>query len=223
MTGHDDAIALYDRMASELYVAVVSDILDGLDFRQQVMDAAIRPIDPTSRRVLVGRAAPVLFAPSDDLPAEPYTTQIAAIDALRSGDVAVLATAGGGATYWGELFSNAALARGARGTVIDGYHRDTRKLLALGFPVFSTGAKPADIAGRAHAIAYDLPVTCGGVLVHPGDLVFAEIDGIAVIPRDVADETVARAFAKVATEDRAREDLRGGAYLGEVWERYKVL
>lgn len=223
MADHDARRALYDRMASELYVAVVSDILDGLGFRNQVMDAAIRPIDPTSPTVLVGRAAPVLFGPSDEVPAEPYTTQIAAIDALQPGDVAVLATAGGGATYWGELFSNAARARGARGAVIDGYHRDTRKILALGFPVFSTGAKPADIAGRAQALAYDVPVSCGGVLVRPGDIVFAEIDGIAVIPREVAEETVAQAFGKVATEDRARDDLRGGAYLGEVWQKYKVL
>jgi regulator of RNase E activity RraA len=218
-----ERLALYDRMASELYVAVVSDILDGLGYRQQVMDAAIRPIDPASRQVLVGRAATILFAPIYEVPAEPYTTQIAATDALSPGDVPVLATAGAGATYWGELFSNAARGRGARGVVIDGYHRDTRKILDLGFSVFSTGAKPADIAGRAQAIAYDVPVSCGGVLVRPGDIVFAEIDGIAVIPYEVADETLTRAFAKVATEDRAREDLQAGAYLGEVWQKYKVL
>ena len=198
MTADNERIALYDRMASELYVAVVSDILDGLGYRNQVMDAAIRPIDPATHAVLVGRAATVMFGPIYEVPAAPYTTQIAAIDALTPGDVPVLATAGGGATYWGELFSNAARARGARGIVIDGYHRDTRKILDLGFPVFSTGAKPADIAGRAQAIAYDVPVACGGVLVRPGDIVFAEIDGIAVIPHEVADETVAKAFEKVA-------------------------
>jgi 4-hydroxy-4-methyl-2-oxoglutarate aldolase len=210
-------------MATELYVAVISDILDGLGLRNQVMDAQIKPINPASKQVVVGRAAPVLFAPIYHVPAEPYTTAIAAIDALTTGDIAVLATGGINATYWGELFSNAALGRGARGVVMDGYHRDTRKILDLGFPVFSTGSRPLDIAGRAQAIAYDVPVRCGGVQINPGDIIFAEIDGIAVIPNEVADEAVTKAFAKVATEDRAREDLREGAYLADVWKKYRVL
>jgi len=216
-------IALYDRMARELYVAVISDILDGLGLRDQVMEASVKPIDPASRQVVVGRAAPVLFAPIYHVPSEPYTTAIAAIDALTPGDIAVLSTGAIDATFWGELFSNAALGRGARGVVMDGYHRDTRKILDLGFPVFSTGSRPVDIAGRAQAIGYDVPVRCGGVQINPGDIVFAEIDGIAVIPSEMAEEAVAKAFAKVATEDRAREDLREGAYLADVWEKYRVL
>jgi 4-hydroxy-4-methyl-2-oxoglutarate aldolase len=221
--GGNDRIALYDRMAMELYVAVISDMLDGLGLRSQVMEAGIRPIDPTSRKVVVGRALTVLFAPIYEVPAEPYTTQITAIDSLEPGDVGVLSTSGVNATFWGELFSNAALARGARGMVIDGYHRDTRKILDLGFPVFSTGSRPADIAGRAQAIAYNVPVQCGGVQVRPGDIIFAEIDGIVVVPHEVADEIVAKAFEKVATEDRARDDLREGAYLADVWKKYRVL
>ena len=195
-----------------------------------VSACAIRSCTPASnrsirpgRQIVVGRAATVLFAPIYHVPAEPYTTIISAIDAVTPGDIPVLATSGIEATFWGELFSNAALARGARGVVMDGYHRDTRKILDLGFPVFSTGSRPVDIAGRAQAIAYDVPVRCGGVQITPGDIVFAEIDGIAVIPGMVADEVVAKAFAKVATEDRAREDLRDGAYLADVWKKYKVL
>jgi 4-hydroxy-4-methyl-2-oxoglutarate aldolase len=223
VSSDQDRLSLYDRMASELYVAVVSDILDSLGFRDQVMAAGICPIDPSSRKVTVGRAHTVLYAPIYEVPKEPYTTIIAAIDALTEGDVGIVATAGVNATYWGELFSNAALARGARGMVMDGYHRDTRKILDLGFPVFSTGARPVDVAGRAQAIDYDVPVVCGGVLVRPGDIVFAEIDGIAIIPHEVAEETVTKALEKVRTEDGAREDLRKGAYLGEVWQKYKVL
>ena len=215
--------ALFDRMAAELYVAVISDVLDALGHRHQVLSADVGPVDRT-RPPLVGRAHTVLFAPQDELSDEPYTTQIAAIDALQPGDVAVQATGGfQGAAFWGELFSNAALGRGARGVVIDGYHRDSRKILELGFPVYSTGARPLDIAGRAAAVGHGEPVVCGGVRVAPGDVIFAEVDGIAVIPASVIDEVVARAFAKVATEDRARDDLRNGALLSEVWSTYKVL
>ena len=223
MSSDSERLALYDRMAEQLYVAVVSDNMDGLGFRNQVMHANVRPIDPASRKVVVGRAATTMFGPIYEVPKEPYTTAIASIDALQPGDIGVLATGGINATFWGELFSNAALARGAHAVVIDGYHRDTRKILDLGFPVFSTGSRPLDIAGRAQAIAYDVPVECGGVLVRPGDIVIAEIDGIAVIPGDVTDETVAKAFEKIATEDRARDDLRDGAYLADVWKKYKVL
>ncbi|MBX3070515.1 MAG: RraA family protein [Thermomicrobiales bacterium] len=219
-----DQLNLFDRMSRELYVAVVSDILDGLGFRDQVMEGTIRPIDPGSRSVLVGSAHTILMAPIYEMKPEPYTKVIAGIDSLQPGNVGVVATGGlSSAAYWGELFSNAALGRGARGMVMDGYHRDTRKILDLGFPVFSTGARPFDAAGRTQCIDFGVPVVCGGVKVFPGDIVFAEIDGIVVIPAAVAEECVAKAFEKVATEDRAREDLRDGALLSQVWEKYRVL
>ncbi len=219
-----DRRELFDKMASDLYVAVISDILDSLGFRDQVLESNIQPIDPLDRRVLVGTAHTILMAPIYEMKPEPYTRIIAAIDALQPGNVGVVATSGlANAAYWGELFSNAALGRGARGMLLDGYHRDTRKILDLGFPVFSTGARPFDAAGRTQCIDFDCPVVCGGVKVYPGDIVFAEIDGIAVIPAAVADECVAKAFEKVATEDRARDDLRDGALLSEVWNRYRVL
>lgn len=219
-----ERLELYDRMARELNVAVVSDILDGLGMRQQVMHARVRPVNPASCEVVAGRAHTVRFAPQFEVPEAPYTVAIAAIDALQPGDIGVLATGGmEDATYWGELFSNAALARGAGGVVMDGYHRDTSKILELGFPVFSTGARPVDIAGRAQAVDYGRPVNCGGVRVQPGDIIFAEIDGIAVIPAAVADEVVNKAFEKVAKEDRARDDLRQGALLADVWQKYRVL
>ena len=222
--GAGDEAALFDRMARELYVAVIADVLDGLGYRGQVMRAGIAPVLPDPGRVLVGRAATLQVAPQSERPEQPYAEQIAAIDALRPGDVPVIATGNfTNAAVWGELFSNAARARGARGIVTDGFHRDTRMLLDLGFPVFSAGARPFDIAGRGTVVTWGRPVECGGVLVRPGDIVFAEVDGIAVVPREVETATVERAFAKAAVEDGARDDLRAGALLGEVWAKYRVL
>jgi regulator of RNase E activity RraA len=124
---------------------------------------------------------------------------------------------------WGELFSNAAKARGARGFLTDGCHRDTRMVLDLGFPVFSRGPRPVDISGRGTVTSIGRPVEVAGVLVHAGDVVFAEVDGVVIIPQDVAEETLSRAFEKVAKEDGAREDLRQGRLLSEVWSKYRVL
>jgi regulator of RNase E activity RraA len=96
-------------------------------------------------------------------------------------------------------------------------------LLDLGFPVFSRGARPVDISGRGTVISHGRPIEVGGVLVRPGDIVFAEVDGIVIVPGEVAEETVRRAFAKVEKEDGARADLRAGSLLSEVWAKYRVL
>jgi regulator of RNase E activity RraA len=211
-------------MAETLYVAVISDILDGLGYRNQVLQPGVAPAQPDPSLVLVGRAATVLVGPQYEVVEHPYTNQIAAIDALQPGDVVVSGVGGmTNVAVWGELFSNAAKARGARGFLTDGCHRDTRKVIDLGFPVFSRGPRPVDMSGRGTVISIGRPVEVAGVLVHPGDVVFAEVDGVVIIPRDAAEETVSRAFEKVAKEDGARADLRAGRLLSEVWSKYRVL
>jgi len=218
----DDSV--FDMMAETLYVAVISDILDGMGFRNQVLQPGVVPAHPDPSQVLVGRAATVLVGPQYEVVDQPYTNQIAAIDALQPGDVVVSGVGGmTNVAVWGELFSNAAKARGARGFLTDGCHRDTRMVLDLGFPVFSRGPRPVDISGRGTVVSIGRPVEVSGVVVHPGDVVFAEVDGVVIIPQDVAEETMSRAFDKVTKEGGAREDLRRGHLLSEVWSRYRVL
>src|SRR6185312_15677466 len=102
------------------------------------------------------------------------------------GEVAVIGTAQSTRNApWGELLSTAAKARGARGAVVDGLVRDIGKMEELGFPVFAAGIKPVDSMGRGIVTAYNVPVECGEVLVHPGDFVFADFDGVVVIPQAV--------------------------------------
>jgi 4-hydroxy-4-methyl-2-oxoglutarate aldolase len=216
--------SLFDMMAEKLYVAVISDILDSLGFRNQVLQPGVVPAQPDPSQVLVGRAATLLVGPQYEVVEQPYTNQIAAIDALRPGDVIVSGVGGmTNVAVWGELFSNAAKARGGRGFLTDGCHRDTRMVLDLGFPVFSRGPRPVDISGRGTVISIGRPVEVAGVVVRPGDVVFAEVDGVVIIPQDLADETVSRAFEKVSKEDGARADLRAGRLLSEVWSKYRVL
>lgn len=215
---------LFDMMAKNLYVAVLSDILDGMGFRNQVLQPGIVPAQPDAGQVLVGRAATVLVGPQYEVVEQPYTDQISAIDALMPGDVLVSGVGGmTNVAVWGELFSNAARSRGARGFLTDGCHRDTRMVLDLGFPVYSRGPRPVDMSGRGTVISVGRPIEVAGVGVRPGDVVFAELDGIVIVPQQVAEEVVSRAFEKVAKEDGAREDLRAGRLLSEVWTKYRVL
>src|SRR5918998_1556774 len=200
---------LLDVLRTRLYTAVVSDVLDRQGLLDQAMSARIRPLAPTMR--LVGRAHTVLTADIYQRPANPYEKEIASVDSLKPGDVMVAATNGSERTcLWGELLSTAARARGATGCLIDGHTRDVQRILAMGFPVFCTGFRPVDSSSRSVVIDYGCPVRCGDVLVHPGDIIFADIDGVVAIPRDRLETTVQLALEKVEGENASRAMLEQG-------------
>ena len=213
---------LFELLEAELYTAVVSDALDALGYRDQAMDATVRPVYPGA--VVIGRAHTVLSTDVYSMPADRYGTEIRAIDSLTPNDVLIAATNRSTRTcFWGELLSTAARARGARGAIIDGHVRDVRRIEQMRFPVFATGMRPVDSAGRGLVVSYGDPVQCGGVLVQPGDIVFGDADGIVVIPRAVEDRVIEHARQKVTGESRAREDLERGDFLRDVYDRYGVL
>ena len=212
----------YDRLSESLYAAVLSDVLDGAGYRDRVLDARIT--HSTGPEVLVGRAATMLAGEEVEVEGTPYARQVEAIDALTEGAVVVATTHNSSrAAFWGELFSTAAIARGARGLRVDGLVRDRRKMDEMGFPVFATGSRPVDSMGRLTVYAYGVPIRCGGVAVRPGDLVFAEPDGVVVVPAEIEEGVVTAALEKVGKEDRVREELAGGASLAEAWARHRVL
>ncbi|WP_246736419.1 RraA family protein [Enterovirga aerilata] len=208
-----------------LYAAVLSDVLDGMGLREQAMRPFVRPLDEAS--LLFGRARTGLYMPVYTVREgeNPYEVEIALVDDLKPGEVAVLAC--GGPTDriapWGELLSTAARARGAAGCVTDGLVRDVRAIRAMGFPVFHGGIGPLDSKGRGRMMEADMPVACGGVLVNPGDYVFGDADGVVVIPAAVAGETFEAALAKVDAETDTRDELAAGATLAEVFRRRGVL
>lgn len=209
-------------MRDRLYTAVISDVLDGLGLHDQAMAARLRPIARSMR--VVGRAHTVLTADVYERPAEPYRLEIAAVDALKSGDVMVASTNGSERTcFWGELLSTASVARGAVGCIIDGHCRDVMRIEEMGFPVFATGFRPVDSSWRSTVINYGCQIECGGVPVTPGDVVFGDFDGIVVVPQDRLAEVVERALVKVEGEDHSREMLRQGAMLRDVYDKYGVL
>jgi 4-hydroxy-4-methyl-2-oxoglutarate aldolase len=214
--------SLIELLRSNLYTSVVSDVLDRQGFLDQAMAARIHPIASGMR--LVGRAHTVLSADVYRRPENPYVKEIAAVDALKPGDVMVAATNGSERTcLWGELLSTAARARGATGCLIDGHTRDVQRIQEMGFPVFCTGFRPVDSSSRSIVIDYGCPIRCGDVLVHPGDIVFADIDGVVVIPQDQLEPTVRMALEKVEGENASREMLEQGFLLRDVYDRFGVL
>ena len=218
----DDDLKLFDMMKAQLYSAVLSDALDQVGFREQAMRANIRPIYPDA--IVVGRAMTMQSVDVYESKDNDYEHEIAAVDSLTPGNVMVASTQQSTRTcLWGELLSTASVARGANGAVIDGYTRDVRMIQKMDFPVFSTGMYPVDSAGRGVVIDYNITINCGGVIVHPGDIIFGDFDGVIVIPKDAAQEVIERAVAKVEGENITREELRKGATLREVYDKYGVL
>ena len=214
-----------DEIVGRLYSAVLSDVLDGLGLTRQAMRPFVRPLDEAL--VLFGRARTGLYMPRYHVEPgrNPYEVEIALVDDLRPGDVAVFAC--GGPTDriapWGELLTTASIARGAAGCVTDGLVRDVRRIREVGFPVFHGGIGPLDSKGRGEMMAMDVPVECGGVRVEPGDYVLGDVDGVVVVPHAAAEEAFRQALGKVAAENRTREMLAAGRKLREVFDELGVL
>ena len=202
--------------------AVVSDVLDRMGRRDRVLDQAIRPLWPEAR--FVGVAVPVVIVADSSEPELPYDGELTALDGLRPGEVPMFVVEPGvRAASWGELFSCAAIGRGAAGVVVDGFVRDASQIKALGFPTFARGLSPLDTFGRAVVTGVDVEAAVGGVEVAPGDLVVGDADGIVAIPRALAADVAEAVATKHRLEGNARDDLLAGLGIREVWEKYGVL
>jgi regulator of RNase E activity RraA len=205
-----------------LSVAVVSDVLDSLGLTGQVMQPEIRPL--AGVLPLAGRAFPIQAIASPVVSEEPYADEIAAVDALSPGSVAVIAAGGDcRAALWGELLASRAVARGAVGVIVDGAVRDLAGLTDMGFATFAIRLSAMDARGRLSVVTHSVPVRCGSVLVEPGDIVLGDLDGVVVVPSRVVGEVVGLAESKRASELEAQGMLNQGVSVAEVYDRLKVL
>ncbi|MBM7786188.1 RraA family protein [Tenggerimyces flavus] len=210
--------------AMELSSALICDALDELGLPVQLMDDAIRPLALDT--VICGPVLTVEVQSSSEVtaPDVPYANEILAVDALQPGSVSVYAVpADNRAAVWGELFSHAALARGAAGAIVDGYVRDTRQLREMKYPVFCRGASPLDTRARARVREIGSPVQAGGVQVHTGDFVVADSDGVVVVPASAMADVRQLVLHRVRRESGARHELRNGRSLDAVWDKWRVL
>ena len=116
------------------------------------------------------------------------------------GDVLVVQAPHGGA-QWGDLAAFYAKHKGLEGIVVDGYIRDTNELIDLRSPVWSTLIGPSSPQKSGHGIV-NAPIVCAGVRVEPGDLVVADGDGVIVVPKAQAKDTVDRARGRMVGSDQ---------------------
>ncbi|MFK7848919.1 MAG: RraA family protein [Rhodothermales bacterium] len=209
-------------MRESLYAAVIADALDSLGLRHQSPRAELRPC--TGGPPLVGRCKTTLWGDMYHEDPKPYELELRAVDSCRQDEVMICAA--GGSMYsalWGELLSTASRNTGCIGAVVDGAVRDIAKMRAMNFPVYARGTSVYDSQNRQRVVDLDVPVEISGVRFCSGDLVFADCDGVVVVPQDVEQEVIGRAWDKVHAENRTRDAISDGMPATEAYETYGVL
>lgn len=212
---------MFQLMRTDLYTAIAGDVLDTRGQRHQFLPARCRPLRPNM--VAAGRAMTVLEADVFHEPDPPFGLMLKALDSLQPNEIYMAAGCSARYALWGELMSTAARARGATGAVIAGYTRDTHGILALDFPVFCYGSYAQDQRGRGQVIAYGVPIEVNAVLVKPGDILFGDVDGVLVIPREIEAEVVTEALERSREEKKAKQELAEGKLATEVFRTYGIL
>jgi regulator of RNase E activity RraA len=212
---------LFSVCLRELYTPVVGDILDELGFTHQFLPQPIQPAREEMK--LAGRAMPVVMIDVFGRQKNPFGLLTQALDQLQAGEVYL---AGGGdmrCAYWGEILTATARMRGAAGAVINGFHRDTPRMLEQNWPVFSRGRFAQDSSVRTQVVDFRCPMEIGQVTVQPGDLVFGDLDGVVLVPKCVESEVIGRALAKARGEKLVRKEIEAGLSSTAAFKKYGIL
>lgn len=164
------------------------------------MDYRIKP--RISGEKIVGTAVTV------DVPTGEGAVVAQAIHHLSPGDILVVAGRGNcNCSYWGDHRSLCARMTGAAGVVIDGAYRDHEGCVEVGFPIYAK-ALTCGTAGKSGVGAINVPVSCGGVTVNPGDIIVGDVNGVCVFPPEQAEEIMERALAKRKAQQAVIEEMK---------------
>lgn len=221
---------LFTLAKRELFTAVVGDVLDKMGLLHQFLPPRLQPL--RDDMVTIGRAMPVLeadvFGESETNTGNPAMAKafgllFEALDDLKTNEVYVCT--GGSPRYalWGELMSTRALKLGAAGAVVDGYSRDTFGILRLNFPTFSSGRYAQDQGPRGKVIDFRIPIEIEGVRIRPGDIVFGDVDGVLVIPREAEEEAFTRALEKARGEKLVQQAIENGMSTCEAFATFGIM
>ena len=210
-----------------LYGGLIFDILEHLGYPHQVLDHDITPLSPEMK--LAGPAFTVKGTSTCERDESRRYKRLSMLKEMHSPCIEVRDR---GTPYrvaiYGELSATAARARGAVGAVVEGGSRDCAKLISMNFPVFARYRCPVEAFGRWTMVEYQVPIVLSGeltdtVVVHPGDFIFGDLDGVLVIPKDLTMQVLTEGERVARIEDEARIDFGRGEDPVAVFERHKRL
>jgi regulator of RNase E activity RraA len=211
----------FHRMISVLYSPVIGDVLDAMGYSHQFLPQAIQPIQLGMR--IVGRAFPVQIADAWGKQDAPFGKMTEALDAILPGEIYIATGGSMNCAAWGEIMTATARSRSGAGAIVDGFHRDTPRVLEQDWPVFSRGRFAQDAGIRSKVVDFRCPIEIGGTQILYGDLVFGDLDGVIVIPRKAEDEAIELAVQKATGEKVVRKAIEAGMSSTEAFRKYGIL
>lgn len=237
MAAWQNSNEMFTLMREKLYTPVVGDILDQMGYKHQFLPASIRPLaaqvpvepyrhgdETTDNRLKIAEYACTVL--ENDVfeyqNKKPFGYMTEALDDLKPDEI-YIATGAHNSALWGELLTASAKARGAAGAVLDGYTRDTPMVIEQNFPVFCSGTWAQDSSVRTYVFQWRCTIEIGQVTIHNGDIVFGDIDGVLIIPRDIAEKVIEKALFKASTEKKMRRAIEEGMLVTAAFEKFGVL
>lgn len=225
----DDA-ELFSLAKEKLFTALVGDAMDKMGLLHQFLPPQLKPLNSDS--VLIGRAMPVLemdvfeekaagcHAP---LLKRPFGAMFEALDDLKENEIYICSGSSFRYALWGGLMTVRAQKLKASGAVVNGFSRDMKEVLRLGFPVFSLGSYAQDQGPRGKVIDYRIPIEWDGIRICPGDIIFGDRDGVLVIPKEAEEEAITKALEKAMGEKLVLKALQGGMSASEAFGKFGIM
>jgi regulator of RNase E activity RraA len=204
--------------------------MDKIGLQHQFLPPEIQPL--RENMVVIGRAMPVLSVDvfvekvegsANPLMARPFGLMLEALDDLKPNEIYLNTGSSPRNALWGELMATRATQLGAAGAVVNGYSRDTSGLLAMGFPTFSWGRYAQDSAPRYKVVDFRIPIEIGHARIRPGDILFGDIDGVCVVPREAEAEVFSQAIEKARGEKLVRRAIEDGMSAVDAFARYGIM
>ncbi len=201
----------------KLYTGAVNDVLRELCLTNQALPPQIMPL--RDEMVLAGFAFTIRSAADPTLGGE-LELRVKMLDELRPNMVCIWNANGhDNASHWGGVMTRTSRRRGVRGAIIDGGIRDSKDILEQGFPIWYRYRTSNGSLSRAKMTGYQVPVSIEGVIIKPGDLILADIDGVLVIPRKLIEPALARAETIENNEVEIKEWVDAGLSADDIHQR----
>jgi regulator of RNase E activity RraA len=205
-----------------LYTGAIADMVDKSGYRNQVLPCHITPFTVANR--VAGLAFTVQGYPCANQESNDMAVRLSILDSIQPGTVSVWACGGSmDCAHWGEIMSTAARERGCTGAVVEGGVRDVDYVNAMSYPVFARYKSSATSLGRWEIKEHQVPIKIGNTVIHPGDFVFGDVDGVVIVPAALTVEVLKAAEEVYEREAKMRVELRQGLSIRAAFDKYGAL